>query len=243
MLDSSAVLAVLQNEAGKEVVMAALPDAFVSSVNLAEVASKLIDRGMPPAAARLALGGASSKRRSVHAGTGFAQRRFEGAHAGTGPFTGRPGLPRVGHATRPRGDDIRCGLGWSYRRKDHRNSIVPGIYFSGTRVQFPLKTLHRLQLRHELAPPRRAALEHSAFVDDLGDIFLLSIGHYMHARHTRHGAQLLDHLDADSLALGLLIIRAVEARDHFVRYIHARDVGAHPARGLGGGERSYADQE
>jgi PIN domain nuclease of toxin-antitoxin system len=47
VLDSSAVLAVLQNEPGKELVMAALPGAFVFSVNLAEVASKLSDRGIP----------------------------------------------------------------------------------------------------------------------------------------------------------------------------------------------------
>jgi len=44
-LDCSAVLALLRNEPGADVVQALLPDAIISSVNFAEVVTKLIDRG------------------------------------------------------------------------------------------------------------------------------------------------------------------------------------------------------
>ncbi|MEI7610034.1 MAG: type II toxin-antitoxin system VapC family toxin [Rhodospirillaceae bacterium] len=47
VLDSSAVLAVLLEEAGAERVERVLPGALVSAVNLAEVVSKLCERGMP----------------------------------------------------------------------------------------------------------------------------------------------------------------------------------------------------
>ncbi len=45
VLDSSAVLALLFNEPGADAVAARLPDAVMSSVNLAEVLAKLADRG------------------------------------------------------------------------------------------------------------------------------------------------------------------------------------------------------
>ena len=47
VLDSSAVLALLANEAGTDVVEAALPGALLSTVNLAEIVAKLCERGMP----------------------------------------------------------------------------------------------------------------------------------------------------------------------------------------------------
>lgn len=47
VLDASAVLAVLHNERGAERVRAALPGALLSTVNLGEVISKLVERGMP----------------------------------------------------------------------------------------------------------------------------------------------------------------------------------------------------
>jgi ribonuclease VapC len=46
VLDSSAVLALLWDEPGHEIVAEALHDAIVSAVNVAEVASKLAERGM-----------------------------------------------------------------------------------------------------------------------------------------------------------------------------------------------------
>jgi len=47
VLDSSAVLALLANEPGTDVVEAALPGALLSTVNLAEIVAKLCERGMP----------------------------------------------------------------------------------------------------------------------------------------------------------------------------------------------------
>lgn len=49
VLDSSAILAVLLNEPGEEVVARYKGDALVSSINLAEVAAKFADRGAIPA--------------------------------------------------------------------------------------------------------------------------------------------------------------------------------------------------
>jgi len=51
VLDASAVLALMDAEPGQEAVAAVLPGALVSAVNLAEVVSKLAERGMPAAQA------------------------------------------------------------------------------------------------------------------------------------------------------------------------------------------------
>lgn len=55
VLDSSALLALLLDEPGAEVVMAAPPGALLSSVNLAEVVAKLCEQGMPVDEARAAI--------------------------------------------------------------------------------------------------------------------------------------------------------------------------------------------
>jgi ribonuclease VapC len=47
VLDASAVLALMNAEAGQEEVAHVLPDALLGAVNLAEVVSKLAERGMP----------------------------------------------------------------------------------------------------------------------------------------------------------------------------------------------------
>jgi PIN domain nuclease of toxin-antitoxin system len=47
VLDATAVLAVLNDEPGAEKVVPLLPQAIMSTVNLAEVVSKLADAGMP----------------------------------------------------------------------------------------------------------------------------------------------------------------------------------------------------
>jgi ribonuclease VapC len=47
VLDASAVLALMNAEAGQEEVAGVLPDALLGAVNLAEVVSKLAERGMP----------------------------------------------------------------------------------------------------------------------------------------------------------------------------------------------------
>ena len=55
VLDSSAILAVLNAEPGAKVVAAALNDALVSTVNYAEVVGKLVERGSSYALALSAL--------------------------------------------------------------------------------------------------------------------------------------------------------------------------------------------
>ncbi|TWB56353.1 PIN domain-containing protein [Nitrospirillum viridazoti] len=55
VLDSSALLAVLLAEPGAEQVMATLPGALLSTVNLAEIITKLRERGMPVDEAREAV--------------------------------------------------------------------------------------------------------------------------------------------------------------------------------------------
>lgn len=50
--DASAVLAMLDGEAGHELVAAALPSTVMSTVNLAEVVTSLINKGVPAADAR-----------------------------------------------------------------------------------------------------------------------------------------------------------------------------------------------
>ncbi len=47
VLDASALLTVLNGEPGAERVIEAMPGSVISAVNLAEVATKLQDRGMP----------------------------------------------------------------------------------------------------------------------------------------------------------------------------------------------------
>jgi PIN domain nuclease of toxin-antitoxin system len=55
VLDSSAVLALIFNEPGAEAVKATLPDALLSTVNLAEIITKLVDKGLPAEVARAAV--------------------------------------------------------------------------------------------------------------------------------------------------------------------------------------------
>jgi len=55
VLDASAILALLYRETGDDVVAAALNGAAVSTVNVAEVLSKLADTGMPVAEMREAI--------------------------------------------------------------------------------------------------------------------------------------------------------------------------------------------
>jgi PIN domain nuclease of toxin-antitoxin system len=55
VLDSSAVLAVLNREAGAEAVKERLADSLMSLVNTVEVGTKLVDRGMTAEAARDAI--------------------------------------------------------------------------------------------------------------------------------------------------------------------------------------------
>lgn len=55
ILDASAVLAVLNGEPGQKKVFPLLAESAISSVNLTEVAAKLLEAGMDQASARLAV--------------------------------------------------------------------------------------------------------------------------------------------------------------------------------------------
>ena len=55
VLDASAVLAVLNGERGEKKVIPILAESAISSVNLTEVAAKLLEAGMDEAGARLAV--------------------------------------------------------------------------------------------------------------------------------------------------------------------------------------------
>ena len=55
VLDASALLALLQNEPGAEIVASRLQRCVMSAVNLSEVVAKLADHGMPEADLRAAL--------------------------------------------------------------------------------------------------------------------------------------------------------------------------------------------
>jgi len=54
VFDASAVLALMQGEAGADKLRDLQPDAVVNAVNAAEVLAKLVNRGMPPAEAQAA---------------------------------------------------------------------------------------------------------------------------------------------------------------------------------------------
>jgi ribonuclease VapC len=55
VLDSSAILAVLNDEPGADIVMAIMDDALISTVNYAEVVAKLVERGSSSLQAQSAL--------------------------------------------------------------------------------------------------------------------------------------------------------------------------------------------
>lgn len=57
VLDTSALLALLNSEPGGEVVEVALPEAILGTVNLSETVAKLTERGVPESVIRLAFSG------------------------------------------------------------------------------------------------------------------------------------------------------------------------------------------
>jgi ribonuclease VapC len=72
VLDASAVLALLANERGADLVQRALGSALMSAVNLAEVLTKLGERGVPQA-----------EQRTIRTSLGLDIRRFDEASAWT----------------------------------------------------------------------------------------------------------------------------------------------------------------
>src|SRR5512145_1314120 len=96
---------------------------------------------------------------------------------------------------------------------------------------------------------RRAALaslpslHDTGLNDDLRNQLLLAVGHDMHARDALDLADLLDQLDAEPLALGLLVRRALQALDHRIGDVDAGDMRAHPIGRARGGERPDAGED
>ena len=56
VLDASAILALLNNESGSEIVVNVLTEAVISSVNLSEIVAKLADNGMSEVEVREVIG-------------------------------------------------------------------------------------------------------------------------------------------------------------------------------------------
>jgi PIN domain nuclease of toxin-antitoxin system len=71
VLDASAVLALLHKEPGADTVAEKLPNAVISTVNLAEVVTKLVDAGMPLEEARNAVDTLGLRYLSFEATTAF----------------------------------------------------------------------------------------------------------------------------------------------------------------------------
>jgi PIN domain nuclease of toxin-antitoxin system len=72
VLDASALLALLNMEPGCRVVEETVPGAAISAVNLAEVVSKLSERGMSEALVRTAVGGLGLDVRGFDEETAYA---------------------------------------------------------------------------------------------------------------------------------------------------------------------------
>src|SRR6185295_6858731 len=74
-------------------------------------------------------------------------------------------------------------------------------------------------------PPR---LHDTGLLDDLRDQLLLAIGHDVNAGDAVDLPDLLDQLNAEPLAFGLLVRGSLQSRDHRIRNMDARHMGAHP---------------
>src|SRR5579883_1902449 len=90
---------------------------------------------------------------------------------------------------------------------------IPAFAGMTKRFRSLREALDRLHLRDEVAPPGRSSAQNAGFVNDFGDVFFLAVSHDMDARNALRFAQGLDHLDADALAFGLLVLGAFEALD------------------------------
>ena len=103
VLDSSALLCLLNGEAGADRVAEALPSAVIGAVNLAEVVTKLRERGLSAEEVEEALGGFNLDVRPFTALQAYATGHLRQATRSQGLSLRRPGLPGAGRgAWRPR---------------------------------------------------------------------------------------------------------------------------------------------
>ena len=96
VLDASAILAFLQDEPGADVVEEALTGSMVSAVNLAEVASKLSDFGMPDDEIAATVVDLRMDVAYFDEEAAFASATLRAATRANGAVAWRPRMPRVG---------------------------------------------------------------------------------------------------------------------------------------------------
>src|SRR5262245_9586273 len=77
---------------------------------------------------------------------------------------------------------------------------------------------------------RLPRLHDTGLLDDLRDQLLLAIGHDVHAGHARDFPDLLNKLDAQPLALGLLVRRPFEPRNRRIGNMNPGHMRPHPLR-------------
>ena len=102
MLDASALLAILNDEPGSEKLTSQLDllsNAAISTVNLAEVHSKLVAHGMDDDEAWEAALSPVREVYGLHQPTGEDCRRAHFSDSVTRSVIGRPGLPRAGNSS------------------------------------------------------------------------------------------------------------------------------------------------
>lgn len=93
VLDASSLLALVNQEPGHEEVARTIPDAAISAVNLAEVAAKLAEGGMPEESIREALEGLAIDVHDFGRETGLPNRDAAPPDKAQGPLVGGPGVP------------------------------------------------------------------------------------------------------------------------------------------------------
>jgi PIN domain nuclease of toxin-antitoxin system len=98
VLDASALLALLNSEAGSRVVEESLSVAAISAVNLSEVVSKLSERGMPITAVRAALEGLGLDVRPFDAAMAYSAGSLRPATRGLGLSLGDRACLALGHS-------------------------------------------------------------------------------------------------------------------------------------------------
>jgi hypothetical protein len=111
VLDASAVIALINEEPGADVVDAALDDAVISAVNLSEVIAVLIDAGFELERAQAMVSPDRTAGARVRRAAGPARGRAARDQAGSRTVAGRSGVPVLGRTAQRSGSDRRPTLG------------------------------------------------------------------------------------------------------------------------------------
>ena len=111
VLDASAVIALINEEPGADVVDAALDDAVISAVNLSEVIAVLIDAGFELERAQAMVSPDRTAGARVRRAAGPARGRAARDQAGSRTVAGRSSVPVLGRTAQRGGSDRRPTLG------------------------------------------------------------------------------------------------------------------------------------